>query len=105
MASDTSTVAYIFMRKYSDRAIADAATRDHPFSRMAKQEPGLVGEDFRYFVKYGNPGSVGGTFATTQGDAATSKGSQFATTPALKYGVILVDGPSMARAGSNGAKV
>jgi len=93
------------MRKYADGSITDAATRDHPLSRMLSKELGLTGEDFRYMVRYGNPASVGGTFATTQGDSANSKGVQFATTPALKYGVITIHGPSMARAGSRGAKV
>ncbi len=105
MACDTATVAYIFMRKYADEAIADASTRDHPFSRMISKKTPLVGESYRYFVKYGNPGAVGGTFSTTQGDAETSKGVQFSTTPALKYGVIKVSGPAMARSESRGAKV
>ncbi len=105
MASDTSTVAYIFMRKYADGEISDASTRDHPLSRMIDKETALVGESYRYFVKYGNPAAVGGTFSTTQGDAATSKGVQFSTTPGLKYGVIVIDGPSMARATNQGAKV
>jgi hypothetical protein len=105
MSSDTSTVAYVFMRNYSDRQIADAATRKHPFSDKASKAGNLSGEDFRYFLKHSNPGSVGGTFATTQASPGNSKGVQFATTPALKYGVITIHGPSMARAAGKGAKV
>lgn len=106
MSADTSTVAYLFNRVYSDRNVADAVTRDRPFSRMIKKSKGVVvGEDFRYKVKYGNPGSVGGTFATTQTAAGTSKGMAFATTPAKKYGVITLDGLSMLRSSGKGATI
>lgn len=105
MSADTSTVAYLFDRVYSDKAIADAATRDRPFSRMVKKSKGLQGENFRYKIKYGNAGSVGGTFATTQAAAGTSKGVQVAVEPALKYGIIQLDGPSLLRSQGKGATI
>lgn len=105
MASDTSTVAYVFMRNYSDRQISENATRKHPFADKIHKAGNLQGSDFRYFLRYANPGNVGGTFATSQASPGTSKGVQWATEPALKYGFINIHGPSMARANGKGAKV
>ncbi len=105
MASDTSTVAYVFQRNYSNRQISENATRKHPFADKIPKAGGLTGADFRYFLRYANPGNVGGTFATSQASPGTSKGVQWATEPALKYGFINIHGPSMARAAGKGAKV
>ena len=53
--NNTSTVSFLFMRKYTDAAVENAATRDHPLSHMVAKKEDLHGEDFRYFVQYGNP--------------------------------------------------
>lgn len=99
-ASDSTTVAFIYKKMYSDRQVGDVTMREHPYQKMLKKIPGMVGSDWNYIVRYGNPQAVGGTFASlvATGVPAPSKGAKFSTTPALKYGYITLDGPSMAKA-------
>ncbi len=97
-ASDIDRCAFIYKRMYSDDQVGEQVLRDHTLSELVTKKTGLGGEDFRYIVRYGNPQGVSGDFATAQSGAASSKGIQFACEPALKYGVITIDGPSMARA-------
>lgn len=94
-ASDLTTVAYIYKRLYSDKQVGDLAMRDHPLFKMMKKEGGFTGSGFYYPIRYGNPQSVGGTFATTQGDAASSKGLQLNVSRKAKYGVITLDSEAL----------
>ncbi len=103
-ASDLTTVAYIYKRYYSDKQVGDLAMRDHPFFKMISKEGGFSGSAFFYAIRYGNPQGVGGTFATTQSAAASSKGVQLQASRKAKYGVITMDGEAMAAAeGDKGA--
>jgi hypothetical protein len=71
---------------------------------MMAKEGGFNGLTFHYPVRYGNPQGISGTFADAQTAAETSKGEQYSMSRALKYGVINIDGPSMAAAeGNDGA--
>jgi hypothetical protein len=96
--SDIDKVNFIYKRRYSDEQVGVQTKRDHLLAEMATMRVGMGGDDFRYVVRTGNPQGVSGTFADAQTGASGSKGAQFAAEPALKYGVITLDGPSMARA-------
>ncbi len=96
--SDSTKVAFIYKKRYSDEKVGKQTKRDHLLSELAPMRVGMGGEDFRYVVRTGNPQGVSGTFSTAQAGATGSKGAQFAASVALKYGVITLDGPSMARA-------
>lgn len=96
-ASTSTTVAYVFRRRYSDAQVADVTMRDHPtYQRLAKVM-GLGGQDFVYAVTTGDPQGVGNTFASAQSADETLKGEQFVCTDVLKYGYITIDGPSLLR--------
>lgn len=97
-ASSSTTVAFVFRRRYSDAQVADVTMRDHPsYQRIAKVQ-GLGGQDFVYAVTTGDPqGVANGTLANAQFADETLKGEQFVCTDVLKYGVITIDGPSMLR--------
>jgi hypothetical protein len=99
--SDSTKVAFIYKKRYSDEKVGKQTKRDHLLAEMASFRTGMGGEDFRYVVRTGNPQGVSGDFATAQAGASGSKGAQFAATVSLKYGVITLDGPSMARARGN----
>ena len=102
--SNTTTVAYIYKRRYSDKKVGDMAMRHHPTMAMMAKEGGFNGLTFHYPARYGNPQGISGTFSSAQTAAETSKGEQYAASRALKYGIINIDGPSMAAAeGNDGA--
>lgn len=96
--SDIDKVNFIYKKRYSDEQVGEQTKRDHLLSEMASMRVGVGGDDFRYVVRTGNPQGVAGTFSVAQSGASGSSGVQFAAEPALKYGVITLDGPSMARA-------
>ena len=102
MASDTSTVAYIYKHTYSGD-LGDLARRRHTLLAKLTKTGGFTGTDFKYPAKYANPGSVGGTFSTIQTNASSSKGVQFTALRTLKYGLIQLDGVSLKAADSKGA--
>lgn len=103
-ASDLTSVAYIYKRYYSDKQVGDLAMRDHPLFKMMSKEGGFSGTAYFYAIRYGNPQGVGGTFASTQAAAASSKGVQLQASRKPKYGVITMDGEAMAAAeGDKGA--
>lgn len=103
-ASDMSTVAFIYKRRYSDRAVAEVVMREHPTFSLIAKEGGLTGTDFRYPIRYSNPQSISGSFALAQSGAASSKGVQLSCDVRPKYGVITLDGLAIAKArGSQGS--
>lgn len=99
-------VAWIMKRNYSDDKSMEIATRDHPSYYELPKKQGMQGSDFRYVVQTGNPQSISGTFTSAQdganGNSGIIQGSVFAAEPALKYGVLKLDGPSMLRATTEG---
>lgn len=104
MSSSLTTVAYIYKNLYSDKQVGDMAMRDHPTLAMCAKEGGFTGKQYNYAWRYGNPQGVSGTFADAQSGVAESKGEQPVATRAKKYGVIELDGESMAAAeGDKGA--
>lgn len=103
MASDLTTVAFLYKKIYSGNAPADIAQRMHPlFSRISKQG-GFAGTSFAYAVRTTNPQGVGGTFATTQAASAESKGEQLLAYRKPKFGVITLDGEAMAACSDKGS--
>ena len=100
-ASDLPSVAYIYKRNYTDRAVADIALRDHPtFMKIAK-EGGFTGSAFFYPIRYGNPQGISAAFATAQSGAASSKGVQLQASRKAKYGIITLNGEAIAAAEGN----
>lgn len=105
MASGGLTnTAYIYKRRYSDKQVIDMASRRHPTMAMMAKEGGFSGVTFHYAAQYGDPQGISGTFADAQTAAETLKGEQYAASRSLKFGIITLDGESMAAAeGSDGA--
>lgn len=104
-ASDLTTAAFVFKRKYSDRQMGDAAMRDHPLFAKVAKESEFTGSAFFYHHRYGNPQGVSGTFASAQTAASSSKGVQLQASRKTKYGIITLNGEAMAACASQGAKV
>jgi hypothetical protein len=97
-ASSSTTVAYVFRRRYSDAQVADVTMRDHPSYQRVSKVMGLGGQDFVYAVTTGDPqGVANGSLAAAQFADETLKGEQFVCTDVLKYGYITIDGPSLLR--------
>lgn len=101
MASDLSTVAFIYKHNYSDKQIENLTTRDHVQYAMIEREDGFVGADFPYVIRSGNPQGIGGTFAGAQAAAETSKGLQFTALRKAKFGDIVIDGEALKAARGN----
>lgn len=103
-ASDSTTVAFVFKRRYSDAQVAMVTQRDHPTYNMLAKIMGLGGQDFAYATVTGNPqGVANGTLANAISAVETIKGEQFVATDVLKYGYITLDGPSINRYKANNA--
>lgn len=103
-ASNTTTAAFIYKKRYSDKQSEDFARRGHPVINIFTRKPGLiVGTGFAYSQKYGNPQGVSALFSKAQANVTASKGVQLTATVKTKYGVITLDGVSMAKARGNKA--
>ncbi len=98
VAGSTTTVAYIFKHRYSDRQATEIALRDHPTFFAIPKEGNLDGIDFNYSITTGNPQGISSSFSAAQGAAETLRGVQPAAVPMTKYGDLVLDGPSMMRA-------
>lgn len=101
MSSNLTTVAYIYKRLYSDESAGDLATRDHPLMKSLDKRSGFTGTAFYYPIRYGNPQGISATFADAQTDLGNSQGLQLAASRFKKYGVIVLDGESMAASEGN----
>lgn len=109
VTNSSATAAYVFREQYASN-IADTALREHLIlmqllngSNAAGHAGDFVGADFRYPMKFGNPQGVSNLFTNSQSQAAASFGAQFIATPVVKYGNVLVDGPSILRCADDGA--
>lgn len=103
MGSDMTTMAWIYMRKYMQPSIDNIVERDHPrFARVAKRG-GFTGVSAHYSILTGNPQGVGGTFATAQAAASSSKGQQLTVTRKPKFGIIQLDAEAIAASEGNDA--
>jgi len=92
----------VYKKVYDDKSVENQALRDHPMFSMVPKEEVDWGESFNYFVRYGNPQGIGAVFSTAQTNAASSKGLQFTVQEKLKYGVITLGGPDLAKARKKG---
>lgn len=103
-ASDLTSVAHIYKRKYTDREVADVAMREHPTFYQIAKEGGFNGSAFYYPICYSHPQGVSGTFSSAQSAASSTKGYQLVASRKAKYGIITLNGEAMAAArGNNGA--
>jgi hypothetical protein len=102
-ASDLTSVAFIYKRKYTDKATGDLAMRDHPLYSMVSKEDGFTGSAFFYPIRYGNPQGVSAAFSSAQSGASSSKGLQLQASRKAKYGVITLNGEAMAACSDKGA--
>ncbi len=110
MASDTTTAAFIFKRKYADRKPGDNAQRFHPLLQLIKKKPDFVGHDssgtFYYVMRSANPQAISGQFADAQdavdgtdsGADGASSGLQFGAQDVTKYGMIRLNGRALRKA-------
>ncbi len=98
VAGSTTTVAYIYKHRYSDRQATEIALRDHPTFFALPKEGGLDGIDFNYSITTGNPQGLSALFSAAQSAAETLRGVQPAAVPMTKYADLVLDGPSMMRA-------
>lgn len=76
MASDLTTMAHIYKRRYAGRKTQDITERDHPRWKRLRKKGGFTGADFAYHILTGNPQSVGGIYANNRTNVETSKGKQ-----------------------------
>lgn len=101
-ASNMTTVAYIYKRLYSERAVGDMARRNHPFfSKVMSKEGGFTGSAFFYAIRTGNPQGIGASFTKSQTYATGSNGKQLQMSRVKGYAFITLDGESMAAAEGN----
>lgn len=99
--NDMSTVAYIYKRRYSDKAVTELAMREHPTFYEINKQGDFTGDGLFYGITYGNPQGIAGTFAAAKTASETLKGVQLRVDPVLKYGFIEIDGPALLRARGN----
>ncbi len=102
MASDLSTVAFIFVKKYATSA-EDVAQRLHPLFARIPKEDGFVGSSFSYFIRHTNPQGISGVLANAITNSATSKGKQLQCSRYSKYGVITLDAEAITACADKGA--
>ena len=100
-ASNLDTAAYLLKKLYTDRKVADLATRDRECFAMMRKEGGFTGEEYRYAMRHGNPQGVSGKFATAKKNRSESKGKQPAAKRRPKFGYITLDGEAMAATEGN----
>lgn len=104
-ASDMTTVAFIYKRKYSDDQLAEIVMRDHALFQDISRQGGFTGEAFFYPIRHGNPQGIAGDFPTAQANAASSKGKQLQAARKKKYGCITMDGEAIMACADRGAFV
>lgn len=100
-ASDSTTVAFIMKRRYSDSQGSDVSMREHPTYFEISKTGSFDGADFAYAVVTGNPQGISSGFADALSGAETIKGEQFLVTTRQKYAVCTLDGVSMMKARGN----
>ncbi len=102
MASSSTTVSFIYMKKYASSAM-DVAMRLHALYSRTPKKDDFSGTTYNYFMRYENPQGISSRFANAQTNSATSKGKQMSADIFDKYAVIDIDGKSIARCKNNGA--
>jgi hypothetical protein len=103
-ASTITSVAFIYRRDYTNKAIQDLTLRDHVWWAKIHKEGGFTGKSFSYPIPYAAPQGVSGTFSTARTNAKSSKGVQPEAYRYHKFGVITLDNEAiLAARGSKGA--
>lgn len=103
MASDLTTLAHIFKRKYSDSQVEEVASREHPTFSMMPKKGGFTGELMAYPIDYSFPQGVAGTYAQAVLSISSSAGKQLQVSRRPKFGIIRLNGEAMAACQSDGA--
>lgn len=99
--ADSTNVAYIMKRRYSDAQSTEVARREHPTFYEIMETGSFDGSDFAYATTTGNPQGISSLFPNAQTNSDTMKGEQFLAVPKTKYGVCQLDGVSMMKARGN----
>lgn len=95
MASNLSTVAYIFKKKYVNEKVQNLASRDRAFMSMVSKVGGFSGEDLSQSVMYANAQGVSNSLTDANTAITSTAGIKFAYTRARKLGIITLDAESM----------
>lgn len=104
MASDLTTMANIYKRRYFGAKVANITVRDHVRMKKMRKKPGFTGTDVAYHILTGNPQSVSGTFSAAQSGVETSKGKQPVAVRRPKYSIVRLDHESiLASQGDDGS--
>lgn len=90
MASDLTTMAHIYKRRYAGRKTQDITERDHPRWKRLMKKGGFTGADYAYHILTGNPQSVGGDYTRNRANVETSKGKQPVAVRREKTSVVLL---------------
>lgn len=103
MASDLTTLAHIFKRKYSDDQVGEVATREHPTFNMIAKKSGFTGDRFVYAIDgvYGQ--GIGSTLAIAVATITSSGGKQLEAYRKKKSFAVQLDGEAMAACKDEGA--
>ena len=101
-ASDINNVAYIVKRLYNDREPENLASRRRLWLTKVPKQGDFVGESLTVPIKIGNPMNISTTLAGAQASAAgNTAGRKWVATRVLRYGDVVVDGPSILATGNN----
>lgn len=103
MASDITSLAHIFRRKYSDDQVGEVATREHPTFNMITKKGGFVGDRFVYAIDgvYGQ--GIGSTLQIAVNTITSSSGKQLEAYRKKKAFAVQLDGEAMAACKDDGA--
>lgn len=101
-ASDINNVAYIVKRLYNGAEPQNLASRRRLWLTKVPKQADFVGESLTVPIKIGNPQSISTTIAGAQAAVANNTvGKKWVATRVLRYGDIVVDGPSILATGSD----
>jgi hypothetical protein len=106
MASDLTTLAHIFRRKYTPGQVEEVASREHPTYNLVPKRGGFTGELMAYAIDYAFPqGIASGDSAYTNAIASitASAGKQLHAYRKKKVGIVRLNGEAMAACKDDGA--
>jgi hypothetical protein len=105
VASNITTVNYIFKRKYTNNRVEELSLRDHPTWYRIRKRGGFTGTDDTVPAQISYPQGIAGTLTAAQAAVESSKGVQFRYYRKKKYAVIRLDGEAMEACANEGAFV
>ena len=103
MASDLTTLAHIFRRKYSDDKVGEVATREHPTFNLMPKKGNFTGDRMVYAIDGVYPQGIGSTLAIAVNTISSSGGKQLEAYRKQKVFAIQLNGEAMAACKDDGA--